>query len=73
MTLMQPDPKQPIEPTPDQPIEPGRVPAEPVPAGDPVTPSREVPRMMDIDMDDYEMGTLALTQRNSFVKTEYFY
>lgn len=69
---MQPDPKQPTEPTtPDQPIEPGRVPAEPVPAGDPATPSREVPRMMDTD--DYGVGTLALTQRNTFLKTEFFY
>lgn len=72
---MQPDPKQPnqpTQPTPDEPIEPGRVPAEPVPAGDPVTPAREVPRMM-LDTDDYGVGMLAFAQRDSFLKLENFY
>jgi len=38
---------QPTKPLPDQqPVEPGKAPQEPVPAGDPVTPTRETPRMI---------------------------
>lgn len=66
---MQPDPKQPNEPKPTEPSLPEKAPAEPIPAGDPITPNTDRPTMNDFENFS---GLLGLTQRSKLFTAEIF-